>query len=115
MVTVSGYKSRQKNDGEEFIVLELTGGLELVQSRTNGNFYGTVRKCNIPCTFPAEIASQLVGSKVDGDIVRVPTEPYEYINKRTGEVLTLSHSYAYRPKGAVDLIGETKVTEVTIA
>ena len=115
MVTVTGFKTRQKKDGTDFIVLELSGGVELVQSRTTGNFYATVRKCNIPSTFSEEVAIHMVGSKIEGEIVRVPSEPYDYVNKRTGEIITLSHSYAYRPKGADNLVGVTQVSEVTTA
>ena len=113
MVTVTGYAVRERADGNTFITLELTGGLELVQSQSTGNFYATVRKCSIPSTFDDEdFAESLVGTKMEGEVVRVDAEPYEYTNKQTGEVITLAHTYAYRPKGSVELIGSTQVTEM---
>ena len=112
MVQVTNFHEVETKDGRTFITLELTGGLELVQSQTTGNFYATVRKCRIPSTFDANIAKMMVGSQIEGEVVRVESEPYEYVNKRTGEVMTLQHGYAYRPKGAMELVGHSKVTEL---
>lgn len=38
MVTVTGFAERQRKDGNTFITLELTGGVELVQSQTNPRY-----------------------------------------------------------------------------
>jgi hypothetical protein len=57
----------------------------------------------------------MVGTQLDGDVVRVETDPYEFINKRTGELMTLQHSYAYRPKGSMELIGHSQVQDVQMA
>ncbi|MCA0380705.1 MAG: hypothetical protein LCH58_00980 [Bacteroidetes bacterium] len=114
MVQVTNFAVRQRKDGTSFTTLELTGGLELVQSQTTGNFYATVRKCSIPSTFDESLAQMMVGQQIEGDIVRVQVEPYEYVNKRTGEVMVLAHSYAYRPKGSVELIGQTQVQELQL-
>lgn len=112
MVTVTSYKVRQNKSGENFIALELTGSLEIVQSQNTGNLYATVRRCSMPSTFDEGIAKVMVGSQLEGEIVRVASDPYEYINKRTGEVLTLAYSYAYRPKGSMELIGTGKVEDL---
>lgn len=112
MVTITNILHRTRKDGTSFIVLEITGSVELVQSQTTGRFYATVRKCNIPCTFDESIAERMIGQTVEGTIERVHVAPYEFLNKRTGEVLTLQHGYAYRPKGAVQTIGETRVHEM---
>jgi hypothetical protein len=109
MITITNYLERQRNDGSSFIVLEITGGVELVQSSNTGNFYATVRKCTIPSTFSADIAEKLIGSQLPGQIVRVNVDPYEYVNQRTGEVMQLQHSYAYRPEGSMELIGVGQV------
>ena len=115
MVQVTGYNEVAKKDGSTFISLELMGGLELVQSQNSGNFYATARKCRIPSTFDANIAKMMVGQSVEGEIVRVAVDPYEYVNKQSGEIMTLQHSYAYRPKGSVELIGQTQVREIEMA
>lgn len=112
MVKVTGFSIVPKKDGTVFISLELTGSLELVQSQNTGKFYATVRRCRIPSTFDEKTAAMMVGEQVEGDIVRVTVEPYEYTNKTTGEVIMLQHSYSYRPKGSVELIGQTQVHEM---
>ena len=115
MVTVTNYAIRKTTDDRTFVALELTGGVELVQSQNTGNFYATVRKCSIPSTFDEDIAKMMIGQQIEGDIVRVAAEPYDYVNKQTGEVMTLQHSFAYRPKGATEVIGETRIQELQMA
>jgi hypothetical protein len=115
MVTVTNFLERQRKDGSSFVVLEITGGLELVQSSSSGNFYATIRKCTIPSTFSVEIAKTLIGTQISGDIVRVEVPAYEYVNKRTGEIMTLQHGYSYRPEGSMELIGQTQVSELSLA
>ena len=102
MVTVTGFKEVQKKDGTSFITLELTGGLEMRQSQSTGNFYVTVRKCRIPSTFNETVATMMVGQQIEGEVVQVEVDPYDFVNEKTGEVLTLHHSYAYRPKGSME-------------
>lgn len=97
MVTVKSFAKRNSSDGREFIVLELVGGLEMVQSSNTGKMYATVRKCSIPATFDEEVAACLVGTTMPGDIVRIPAAPYEYTIKATGEVVTLQHTFGYQP------------------
>jgi hypothetical protein len=111
MVKVTGFKEVQKADGTSFITLELTGALELVQSQETGNFYATVRKCRIPSTFKAAIAEMMIGQQIEGEIVKVEVEPYDYVNEETGETLTLHHSWAYRPKGSMETIRYSEPAE----
>jgi hypothetical protein len=47
MVTVTSYAERQRKDGTTFITLELTGGVELVQSQTNGRHYSIFPNFNV--------------------------------------------------------------------
>lgn len=112
MVTVTGYVVRQRKDGTTFIALEISGGLEIQQSQTTGNFFATVKRCSIPSTFNETVAQMMVGKEIEGNVVRVETSAYEYVNKRTGEVMVLQHSYAYRPSNSVELIGHTQVEEL---
>ena len=115
MVQVTNFFEVETSAGKTFISLELTGGLELIQSQNSGKFYATVRKCRIPSTFDANIAKMMIGTQMDGDVVRVETDPYEFLNKRTGELMTLQHSYAYRPKGSIELVGHSQVSELSFA
>lgn len=115
MVTVISHAIRTKKDGSTFIALIISGGLEMQQSTTTGNFYATQKSCSIPSTFDESTAKMMVGQQIEGTVERVAADPYEYTNKRTGEVLTLQHSYAYRPKGSVELIGHAKVEDLQLA
>jgi hypothetical protein len=115
MVTVTACFDRQKKDGTTFAVLEISGGVELVLSQGSNRYYATVRKCTIPFTGSLEVGKMMIGQKIEGEIVRVIVEPYEYVNQRTGEVMRLQHSYAYRPKDSQDLIGHTRVDSMQMA
>ena len=115
MVTISNYFERQKNDGSTFIVLELTGGVELIQSSKTNRFYATVRKSTFPFTGSAEIAKTLIGQRVEGEIVKVIVEPYTFINPRTQEEMVLRHSYAYQASDTSELVGHTRVQELSMA
>ncbi len=115
MVTVTNYVERTRKDGSIFIALEITGGVELVQSTNSGKFYATVRKTNIPSTFSKEIAKGIIGSQMKGDVIRVTTDPYNFVDKRTGETIQLQHSYAYSPEGSTELIGSSRVESLQMA
>jgi hypothetical protein len=62
-----------------------------------------------------KINSEFKKNKIDGEIVKVIVAPYEFVNQRTGEVMQLQHSYAYRPKDSQDLVGHTQVQELSMA
>lgn len=115
MVTITNYVGRTRKDGTTFIALEITGGVELVQSTNTGKFYATVRKTNIPSTFDESIAKGLIGTQLKGDVVRVTTDPYNFVDKRTGEIIQLQHSYAYQPEGSNEIIGSRKIEALEMA
>ena len=92
-----------------FVLLEISGGLEMVQSQGTGKFYATMRKCRVPSTFNLDVAKMLIGTTIPGTVVRVEVEGYEYTVPSTGEVIKLAHSYAYQPEGSMELMGQTNV------
>lgn len=104
MVTIKSIKKYLKNDGSEFIALQLEGGVEFVQSQQTGKFYATVRKCNMACTFDQQTAEQLIGQTIAGTIVRVSSEPYDYTIPSTGEAIQLAHSYQYQPEDSSSVV-----------
>jgi hypothetical protein len=113
MVTVTACLERQKKDGTSFTVLEISGGVELVLSQNTNRYYATLRKCTIPFTGTLDVAKMMIGQKIEGEIVKVIVEPYEFTNPRTGEVMRLQHSYAYSPDQRQEqLIGHTRVSEM---
>lgn len=95
MVLISNYTLCKNAQGEQFIALTLTGGLEMVQSQSTGRFYATVRTASVPCTFNEATAKELLGTKMSGEICKIPCEPYSYITKE-GEEVTLDYMYEYR-------------------
>ena len=100
MVTVKDIALRQaKTDGREFIALILEGGLELIRSKSSGNFYATVKQVSIPSTFDEKTARNFIGEELPGSVQRMNCEPYEWTNKETGEVLELRHRWVYVPEG----------------
>lgn len=95
MVRIINYKKRQSEE-KEFFVLELSGGVEMVLSKTTGQFYATSKKATITSTFDEETCQSLIGSEFPGSIVKEECEPYEYTIQDTGEIITLSHRYVYK-------------------
>lgn len=106
MVTIINFKERLTEEGKNFFVLEAQGGIEMIQSKVTGNFYATAKKAFIPATFDEATCKALVGTQMQGEIIKEECDPYEYVNKETGEVIMLSHRYVY----AQDL-SETKRKE----
>ncbi len=98
MVTIVGFKQCESKDGKQFLALEIQGELKLVQSETTGKFYLTANKTSISTSFPLQVCQTLLGKQLPGNVDKVECEPYEYVNKETGEVLTLFHNYVYSPE-----------------
>lgn len=117
MVTISGYqirKSSREGKEKEFIVLELQGGVEMVQSQTSGQHYATVRKATISSTFDEATAKSLVGSKYPGSIVRQSVDSYDFVVKETGEIIKLAHSWVYSPEESNIALTPSRGREVLI-
>ena len=110
MVTVTNALERVKKDGTTFAVLEISGGVELVQSQETKRYYATLRKCNIPFTGNMETAKLMIGQKIEGEIVRSICEPYQFINPKTGEVMKLQHTWGYQPHQNAEVIGHTQMS-----
>ncbi|TYA53052.1 hypothetical protein [Formosa maritima] len=102
MVRIINYKERLKEDGTSFFVLELQGGIEMVQSKETGNFYATAKKAFISSTFDEQVCTSLIGTEMPGSIIKEDCEPFDYIVKETGEEITLSHRWMYVPDDAVN-------------
>lgn len=98
MVRIISYKERQKDDGETFLVLELQGGIEMVQSKKTGKFYATAKRAFIPSTFDKNTCVALIGTEMQGSIIKEECEPFDYVVKETGEEITLYHRWVYSPE-----------------
>jgi len=99
MVRIIDYVKRQNSAGEDFFLLLLQGGLQLVKSQETGRFYATMKQATISTTFDEDTCKSLIGEEIPGSIVKVETDPYEYTVQETGEVLTLSHRWEYQGEG----------------
>ncbi len=104
MVRIIGFQERKKEDGTSFYVLELQGGIETVISQTTGNMYLTAKKATLPSTFDKVTCQALIGTDMEGQIVKEVCEPYLYTIKETGEEITLQHRYVYK-QGDSDIPG----------
>lgn len=98
MVTITNYHVRKSTIGKTFITLEIQGGIEMIQSQQTDKFYATAKKCSIPSTFEESTAKMLVGTQMPGTIERIECDPYEYTVQKTGEIISLAHTYAYQPE-----------------
>ena len=112
MVTVTNYTVATNSEGKSFVILELQGDLEMVQSQNSGKFYATARKCGITSTFDESTAAQLVGRQLPGSILKEACEPYEYTVPETGEQITLSHRYGYSPTEPQPVVSQPKLEPV---
>ncbi|MFV8324683.1 hypothetical protein [Flavobacterium sp. ZS1P14] len=112
MVRIINYKKRETEDGKEFFVLELQGGIEMVKSKETGKFYVTARKASISSTFDEITCQALIGTELPGKVKKVECEAYEYVIKDTGEVITLTHRFEYveEEKATTPKVEKSKTT-----
>ncbi len=98
MVQVINVLEKKSKEGKTFVVLELMGDAEFIQSSKTGKFYLTAKRVTISSTFDLQTAQNLIGNKMPGEIKRVQCEPYNYTIPSTGEVVSLAHTYTYSPE-----------------
>jgi len=98
MVTIVGFQQCESKEGKPFVAIELQADPQLLQSANTGNFYLTANKCRVSTAFPVEVCQMMIGQKLSGTIEKVPCEPYQYVNKETGEITTLDYTYMYCPE-----------------
>lgn len=98
MVTIVGVKEVEAQDGKTFTSIELQGEPQLLQSATTGNYYLTANKTRVTTMIPIEVCKMLIGKQLSGTVEKVQVEPYQHINKDTGEVRTLDYGYIYQPE-----------------
>ena len=95
MVTILGYKTFEKENGENFYCLVVQGGIEAVKSQQTGKTYITARTVDVPTTFDEQTCSGLIGEKISGAVKKVATDPYDYTVTETGEIIQLNHRYEF--------------------
>jgi hypothetical protein len=113
MVKIIDYRARLDKEGNEFFVLIIEGGLEPVKSKQTGRYYFTSKKASVTTTFDALTCQELVGQRIPGSVQKVECEPFEFILKETGEVISLSHRWVYLREG--ESVTEKVLAESEIA
>lgn len=98
MVRIIGFKQREKEDGTPFFILELQGGVEMSLSKETGQFYATAKKAYVTSTFDEQTCKALIGTEIQGSVVKKEVEPYTYVVKETGEELVLTHRWVFVPE-----------------
>lgn len=98
MVRILNFSERTSDDGKLFFTLEVQGGIEMVKSKSTGNFYATARKTSITTTFDKATCQALIGTELPGKVEKQECDAYEYTIKDTGEVIELSHQFVYVPE-----------------
>ncbi|GAA3632179.1 hypothetical protein [Flavivirga jejuensis] len=94
MISVADYAKRTTKQGEDFYVLILQGGVEVVKSQNTGKMYFTAKKCSVPTTFDETTCQSVIGCQFPGTIKKVACEPYEY-QLEDGKRITLEHTWQY--------------------
>ena len=112
MVRIISYKKRETEDGKEFFVLELQGGIEMVRSKETGKFYVTSKKDSISSTVDELTCKALIGTELPGKVEKVECAAYEYTIKDTGEVIVLTHRFDYveEEKATAPKVEKSKTT-----
>lgn len=95
MVQIVGYKKVEKEDGTIFFLLEVQGGVEPIKSKTTGKLYLTARKAFVSSSFNETTCQSLLGTKLEGAVTKIEVEPYQFVIKETGEIITRNHRYEY--------------------
>ena len=68
--------------------------------KRSGRYYATAKQASITSTFDEATCKSLVGTKLPGRISKDQCDPYDYTIKETGEIITLTHRWAYNPNEA---------------
>lgn len=102
MVRIINYEKRETKEGNEFFVLLIQGGIEMVRSQETGKFYVTAKKATFSSTFDEATCQSLIGQELPGSIAKVACAPYDYTIKETGEVITISHRFEYVEEKAIN-------------
>lgn len=98
MVTIVGFREVESKSGKNLVFMEVQGEVKVVQSQETGKFYLTSNKASMACVFPVEVCKTMIGQRLSGNVIKVECEPYPYVNKETGETITLTYRYEYSPE-----------------
>lgn len=98
MVSIVNYYERENKEGNSFFVLEVTGGIEMILSKTTDRYYATSKRAFLPCTFNEQTCKTLLGTQLSGTIEKQACEPYLHYVKETDEEVELNHRWVFVPE-----------------
>lgn len=95
MVTITGYSTREGVSGKQSLFLHVESDLIPKSSKTSGRTYFITRKAKVLAAIDEELAQQLIGHTLPGDITKQEVEPFEVTYYHSGETKMLHHRNVY--------------------
>ena len=95
MVTITGYSTRISASGKNHVFLHLESELIPKSSKTSGRTYFITKKARVLAAIDEELAQQLIGHILPGNITKQEVEPFEVTDYNTGESKMLHHRNMY--------------------
>ena len=95
MVTITGYSTREGVSGKTSLFLHVESDLIPKSSKTSGRTYFVTRKAKVLAAIDEELAQQLIGHTLPGDISKQEVTPFEVTDYNTGETKMLHHRNVY--------------------
>ena len=114
MLTVTGIRKNKDDEGKEFISLIIESDLTMVKSKA-GTYYASRKKTSVYSTLDEDSARMLIGTKLDGEIVKEPCQPYTY-QLDDGREIEMDYKWVYKESSiAVDSVQSTIPIDGTYA
>lgn len=105
MVTITNCETRENSSGESFTILIVSGGLESAKSKQTGKTYFTTRKASVPCTFDESVANSMIGQQINGEVKKVPCEPYTFLTENEEEIeLDFTYEFSEETENIVETV-----------
>ena len=95
MVTITGYSTREGVSGKQSLFLHVESDLIPKSSKTSGRTYFVTRKAKVLAAIDEELAQQLIGHTLPGDITKQKVETFEVTDYHSGETKMLHHRNVY--------------------
>ena len=95
MVTITGYSTREGVSGKTSLFLHVESDLIPKSSKSSGRTYFVTRKAKVLAAIDEELAQQLIGHSLPGNITKQEVEPFEVTDYNTGESKMLHHRNMY--------------------
>ena len=95
MVTITGYSTREGVSGKTSLFLHVESDLIPKSSKSSGRTYFITRKAKVLAAIDEELAQQLIGHTIPGNITKQEVEPFEVTDYNTGESKMLHHRNMY--------------------